>query len=180
MPVGSNTLALTLSNPLCTVTTTREAIVHDEPAVAIVMEGSNLVATAGGASYEWFLDGMPITGASGNAIDIGLGPDGIYTVTMFDEFGCYGSAQITIVGVAENNTGAPLLYPNPVTNESRLQLPAGIWTVRIYDATGRLMSENNRTQGVISISSETVHSGYYLLRATNESGDEWTIPFVVK
>ncbi|MFN8697969.1 MAG: T9SS type A sorting domain-containing protein [Flavobacteriales bacterium] len=180
MPVGSNTLSLTLSNPLCTVTTTREAIVHDEPAVAIVMEGSNLVATAGGASYEWFLDGMPITGASGNAIDIGLGPDGIYTVTIFDEFGCYGSAQITIVGVAENNSAAPVLFPNPVTNATRLQLPAGIWTMRIYDATGRLISENHRTQGIASLSAQPLNAGYYLLRSTNESGDEWTIPFILK
>jgi uncharacterized repeat protein (TIGR01451 family) len=180
MPLGENELALTLSNPLCTVTTVIDAIVHDEPEVTIVNDGTNLIATAGGASYEWFLDGMPITGVTGNTIDISLSPDGTYTVTMFDEFGCYGSAEVTVVGVGENNNASPLLYPNPVNGESRLQLPGGIWNIRVYDSTGRLISENNRVQGVSSLSAQPLHAGYYLLRATNESGNEWTIPFVVK
>jgi hypothetical protein len=67
-----------------------------------------------------------------------------------------------------------------VTSESRLQLPAGVWNIRMYDSTGRLISGNNRAQGVASLSAQPLNPGYYLLRATNESGDEWTIPFILK
>jgi hypothetical protein len=123
---------------------------------------------------------MPVEGVTGNTLDISLSPDGTYTVTMFDEFGCYGSADITIVGIAENTSADPVLFPNPVTSESRLQLPAGVWNIRMYDSTGRLISGNNRAQGVASLSAQPLNPGYYLLRATNESGDEWTIPFILK
>jgi len=178
MPVGSNELALTLSNPLCEVTTVREVIVHDEPEVSITLNDETLTATPGAANYEWFLNGFLIEGEDTNEIIVTV--DGTYLVTYFDEFGCYGSADFVFVGINEVSLTAPLLFPNPLSASSQLELPVGVWTIRMFDSTGREVMNRMSVQGIQVFDATQFVSGYYLMKGLNDSGEFWTVPVLVK
>jgi gliding motility-associated-like protein len=81
---GAATTATVLVNPKPTGTITSSS--------TIICEGSSVTLTAtGGSTYQWFLDGQPVSGATGatlNAVQAGT-----YTVQLISSAGC--TTQVT-------------------------------------------------------------------------------------
>jgi len=175
-PEGQNTLILTLANPLCEVSTSRQVTVHPLPEVTLSMENENLVASTDGVS-TWYLNGELIDGITGNVLADPI--SGYYTVEVTDENGCTASASTTVVGVGALTAERVALYPNPIVGESRLVLPDGIWTISISDAIGRELSRMERLQGVQTLNAGNFSPGHYIVRGRENGGTTWAIPVLI-
>lgn len=81
------------------------------------------------------------------------------------------SCDNTTLGLPDNLQNEIVLYPNPVSNSSILQLPIalGIDSVRIYDAQGRIVSEEQPSKNYIGINAMHFRSGLYFYEVSSEN-----------
>lgn len=177
-PEGANALSLTLSNPLCEVTTDRLVIVNPVPEVTISVVDGDLVVYPEGLTYTWYLNDELIEEATGSILSDPTG--GYYSVEVTDDNGCSAMAFTTVAGIALPEANRISLYPNPVTGESRLDIPEGIWNLVVTDGVGRAVWRKENIQGSQLIHASEVGSGYYLMRGFNRSGESWVMPFLVR
>lgn len=151
----------------CTATSNHLAInVHPLPPVSISVNGDSLLAY-NSVSYQWYLNGAPITGAT-EALYIAT-QTGNYTVVVTDVNGCTAQSlpvTITITGISSPEKEIFSIYPNPSNN--------GNWTLdvdnswlngecEVFDAEGRLVFKYD----IKSAKSEfnlTVAKGVYVMR----------------
>jgi hypothetical protein len=87
----------------------------------------------------------------------------------------------TTLYTPDNLKSEIVLAPNPVQDISILQLPSelNIDTVRIYDITGKVISEESITKNYITINAMDYASGLYFYQATSENEMIKTERFVV-
>src|ERR1043165_1364096 len=114
------------------------------PPVSISVSGDTLSAYNAN-SYQWFLNGNPVTGANANSSSYIATVSGSYQVQVTDRNGCRATSnaiQVTVTGIVEAVVEDVLVFPNPNASD--------IWTfmgsdemvgkaVEIYDAAGRLV-----------------------------------------
>ncbi|RYU95533.1 M4 family metallopeptidase [Emticicia agri] len=96
----------------------------------ITASSGNLVAS-GGTKYQWYLDGAIVNGAT-QATITPTNAGGIYTVRSLTDDGC-SSALSTAFEVKAAILGTELdanikvtIYPNPTSDELKIELPAGV------------------------------------------------------
>ena len=106
-----------------------------------------------GGSYQWFLDGSPVAGATGSSISgITLDEQGSYTVVYTAPTGCVQTSSALLVsGAASENMW---VYPNPNFGQFNVRFynanPEQA-TVNVYNAKGqRVYSRSVTTTRPIS------------------------------
>jgi hypothetical protein len=80
-----------------------------------------------------------------------------------------------------DNTKPALLFPNPVQDELQVQLRDNntIMHYCIYDISGKcVLSGSNSGQSMVSIATEALSSGSYILRYSNTNGENFSSRFV--
>jgi uncharacterized repeat protein (TIGR01451 family) len=174
---GLNQLTLTLSNPLCEVSTPREVFVHPLPDVTLTVEDGLVTASPAG-TCTWSIDGVEIEGLQGSSIEASA--DGLYTVELTDENGCSGIASVTVVNVGERSHAAMRVYPNPLTEQSRIELPQGVWDVYLTESTGREIMRFTGVSGTIVPALPSLAPGVYSIRASGDSGRMLTTLVVIR
>ncbi len=108
----------------CTNTATFAVTIDVPPTTpAITVNGSVLTSTVTGSSYQWFLNGNPISGATSQSYTAtGLGS---YTVEVYDAAGC-GSGQSAAVvdptGISSSTTGVDFINVLPNPNDGHFML----------------------------------------------------------
>lgn len=141
----------------------------------ISVQGSQLECTpSNAASYQWYLNGNPISGA--NASTYQPLTSGNYSVSLTDANGCtFTSAPFTwAVGVAENAGDlVRQLYPNPAGDQ--LNLVVSPWhdpvTIVVRDVTGReVLRRQPGCQHVITLEVGHLSAGAYLVEFIDHSG----------
>jgi uncharacterized delta-60 repeat protein len=155
----------TISNPA-------QLQVTNPPKPEITINASNpeaiILQTEGGDSYEWFKNGVTITGAT--SADHIVTVDGSYTVRVTKN-GCLSEMsepkQVVITSVEGSwGTSEMKLYPNPVFNTLAIQFdrfdsnqPVSI---SVIDMTGRTVkSYTTKGQATITMEVDTLHEGKY-------------------
>lgn len=143
--------------------------VHPYPNVSITAAGTLMTATAGFATYKWFLNGSPVPGAVNQTHTATA--DGTYTVEVTDANGCRKtSAPFTMSAVSVGNISPGLasvkIYPNPLVNILYIDAKEPV-TVSITTPDGKLMMEKTNAKN-IDISSW--NNGLYLIRITDKDG----------
>jgi len=133
--------------------------------VSINANNAVLTASTTGTSYQWFLDGNPISGAT--AQNFTATQTGNYTVKVTFAYGCTTSAPYTY---STSTTGLEELknqiyiYPNPTKDVLNLNNINGL-TLRIQlkDMSGRtiLIKEDKATK--ISLDIQAITNGNYIL-----------------
>jgi len=154
---------------------TNYAITHigqciNVPEVNILIDGTNLLVDIEGAGYEWFLNGQPIVGASGQSI-VPV-QSGSYSVTVIFENGCEATSELMLVSVSVGEEIADKihLFPNPANENVMLELPQGNWQVSFCDVTGKtVVGYNNLTEGRHTLNLSQLSGGLYLIHITSES-----------
>jgi len=58
------------------------------------------------------------------------------------------------------------LYPNPMKDLARIELPQGTFDVALYDITGACVRMMQQQQGITTIERESLASGVYQVRIT--------------
>ncbi|AWV99291.1 DUF11 domain-containing protein [Arcticibacterium luteifluviistationis] len=128
-----------------------------------------LSVAAGYTSYQWNLNGSPISGETGNTLVVSS--QGSYTVDIDNESGCVtglccpfiviggAATEVTIAGTDSLCTGSSI---NLAATSSAGIITSYLWTL----PNGSLLSTNE-----VSINSATLlNSGKYILQATFEGG----------
>ncbi|HLG02736.1 MAG TPA: PKD domain-containing protein [Bacteroidia bacterium] len=141
---GTYTVSLTISNANGSSTYTQTITVNTAPATpTIFVIGNVLVCSATGSSYQWYLNGNPIPGATGQSHN--PVQSGSYTVVVFDSAGC-GSAQsapvmVTGVDSAGNTVSFISVFPNPANGSFQLTFTAtnDNYTLEIHDMLGQIV-----------------------------------------
>ena len=145
-------------------------------APAITQDLDTLFSNANGTSFQWYLDGNPIGGATSQNHQ--AQSSGVYQVEVFNAFGCSALSDtlyLSLVGLDDLSSGHFSLYPNPARSTVNILVgdnPAGRGTLRIYDASGRILVLKDYSAfeagQVLSVPVSAWGPGLYLLTIEGE------------
>jgi hypothetical protein len=141
-------------------------VVNPLPAVPTITPNLNVLTSSPSASYQWNLNGGPISGANNSSYTVLV--NGIYTVTVTDSNGCSRTSApylFTNVGIGEINASSLLsAIPNPLThdvdvflNAKNLEQPH----LLITDAMGRTVRDEYFSNGRVALKKESLANGVY-------------------
>jgi hypothetical protein len=127
--------------------------------------------------YQWYLDGIPLSGETDAYLV--YSQNGAYTVEVTDVYGCMATSDAYTVsdaglnGIAE---GADLMiYPNPTTNRIFIRIPGDTDSVvfGIFDSAGRAYHPEVRCvhNNVFEIVMNDLADGFYFV--TVSAGDRY-------
>ena len=119
-------------------------------------------------SYQWFLDGLPIDGATDSYLM--TNEPGNYAVDVTTDYGCdITSAVLTIVNaIGEHDRAGLHLFPNPATEITWLNGLSND-TVTLSDATGRIVSVYTNPTLRLMLNLSSLEPGVYFFRQGNQS-----------
>lgn len=141
-------------------------------------------------SFQWYLNGQPIPGATGTSYDISATGSGNYKVCVVDGNGCQGCSfvyEITCcVGIEEADfDGNVNIYPNPNNGEFVLEVEMARqmdMTVGLYDMVGKQVWLDQDLGEVSNLRKEynltELPDGVYFLRIYAD--DQMTVQKLVK
>lgn len=140
-------------------------------APGIQVAGNVLSVDAGWDSYQWYLNGNPISGANGASFTATA--DGVYYVVVSTAANCEYQSDSYLyegasnpAGIAENEQQVIQCFPNPVIDQLNVVLPeqfAG-QNIRILNALGQLVAEQSEGQ---SMDLSHFDSGVYYVAVGN-------------
>jgi PKD repeat protein len=178
-PTATTTYTVTGTNASgCTNTSTVTVTVNPSPAApSITQSGNTLTSTVTGASYQWYLNGSPVSGATSQSYT--AAQNGNYTVEVIDANGCgttSASLTVTVTGVAELIAlDAFIVYPNP--NEGTFEVSfnvsvTGNYTLELRNVLGQLVYieklDHFTGEYKRKIDISTYGKGIYTVSLTNE------------
>ncbi|MFK7785467.1 MAG: T9SS type A sorting domain-containing protein [Crocinitomicaceae bacterium] len=137
---------------------------------------------AGGGNFQWFLDGVAISGATSPTIFANA--EGAYNLQKTNMNGCSDTAAVAtvLVDTCANNlieiAGLTLdIYPNPATDKVQIDFNSftnsditGLELVGLDGKTVRVFTTNEANTNGISIDISDVNTGIYFIRMTTSYG----------
>ncbi|MCB0760516.1 MAG: T9SS type A sorting domain-containing protein, partial [Flavobacteriales bacterium] len=156
--------------------------VHPLPTPVITQNGSVLSVTASYASYQWYLDGAMINGATGSSYT--ASQDAEYYVVVTDEWGCEGTSDaidVIIDAILDLQKGSFTLFPNPAEDMITLTVadPGSAQNVELVNLMGEVVYSGQILENRTDISLNGFASGVYFCRV-QQSGTIHTTRLVVK
>ena len=142
------------------------------PVVTITVNGDSLITIAG-ASYQWYLNGNPIPGATSQIHEATTSGD--YSVDVTFANGCTGNSDVythSVVGIEDLSFGDVKLFPNPTSDELNLVFSTSILeNIRyvIVDQTGRVVLDGGVHDSHMILDLTSLESGMYNMVISNES-----------
>ncbi len=131
--------------------TVREAL---KPTVNII---PNTLQSSPATTYQWYLDGSPISGATQQSYK--MAKSGVYKVRISDGTGCYAFSDEIInacVGLADDESELISLYPNPTGDDVTLYIAEDLLarqcTFSVINEIGQTYMEQQRAGTVNKIS----------------------------
>ncbi|MFZ6014603.1 MAG: PKD domain-containing protein [Bacteroidota bacterium] len=136
------------------------------PPPVITLSGGVLICNPAGPSHQWYRDGQPIEGATGQALDINIFEYGVFAVEVIGD-GCTSRSAdfVYLVTAAGTQTDDVVIYPNPFTEKIVMVAPikfAGV-KITIIDALGRSVIHSNLMKGYNEISTNSLAQGIYYI-----------------
>jgi hypothetical protein len=150
----------------------------DSSQVTLTASGDSLLAPGPGSNYQWYLNGVAISGANDSTYFAAT--SGNYEVRYHrvgDECGTIGS--LNYVGVAQANTwlSSSKFFPNPSNGQFNYEIGlqrAGKLDWELRNALGNLVTagafEGNARQFAGQFDFSSLPSGTYLLRLKSKEG----------
>jgi len=128
-----------------------------------------LYANYGGTNYEWYLDGVLVSGSSSS---LALTQQGAYTLVIIQN-GCRSeeSDPVIITGIENYAIIQNLkIYPNPVTSQLNVVSTTSlkIERVEMLDVTGKVVK--NITQNFTKIDVSSLQRGVYFVKIYTDKG----------
>ncbi len=158
-------------------------IVHD-PQPTVILWGNGLVCTNQFVTWQWYVNGQPIIGATGPAYT----PEtpGNYYVLVTDEYGCTGTS-VTIDqwmpdGIYEDEIGVSHVFPNPTSDKIRIDFLETIYDVdlNLFNPIGSLIY-SRQLDGIQYFDLELPETnGLYFIQLLRSDGTKSTLKVVKK
>jgi len=167
----SGNITVTANNGSCSSPAQSIAVVSNTlPTPTITASGAVLSTTATYATYQWYLNGVLISGATSSTYTATA--IGNYTVTVTDAAGCTGTSVIYLIsslGVSNVVGNEPIsIYPNPVQNEETITAPFVIEIIEIMNLLGQVVYTNTDKTKTATIKVETLQAGIYIIKVNKE------------
>ncbi|MCF8277074.1 MAG: M4 family metallopeptidase [Flavobacteriales bacterium] len=162
-PAQTTTYTVTASNNCGSVSEDVAVVVNSLPAQPeISANGSDLESTSG-TSYQWYLDGSPISGA----VDAVFTPStsGDYSVEVFDANGCSSISQPynwLTVGIREQELGLEI-YPIPFSSVLNIRSSELIKQLTVTDVSGRIVHSSSPNNSALIINGDNWADGIYTI-----------------
>ena len=163
--VSLECIAVVENNAGCTVTDTVQLIVNSIAADSITVIG-NTYSAPGGIAWQWYANGSPIVGAIAQVFVSDSTILGEISVAVTNAFGC--EYVIVNVPMVNFNEGF-VVFPNPVQDEMHVILPEGLYSLDLYDISGRTIHSESGCRSRCTIQSGGFSPGQYTLRIHNMS-----------
>lgn len=151
------------------------------PPVNIYVNADTL-STDFGSSYQWYLDGNPIPGATSQTYEATT--SGNFTVDVTFANGCTSTSMIhvhSMTSIEDLNFGVIQLYPNPAHNQINIAFSSpliGSTEVLLIDPAGRVViSDSFIESNLITLNVSDLDNGFYYLKIKN-NGRYSTMQFV--
>ncbi len=138
-------------------------------ATPTITQNGNVLTASAASSYQWYLDGNPISGATGQSYTATT--NGSYTVEITAVNGCTAiSAPFSVMVTDTDNLQATQqlsIYPNPV--KDRLFIDTNIdnlnnFTVQILDTNGQLVLQQFLEHPSDNITVSHLPKGIYFIK----------------
>ncbi len=159
--------AVRLDNGTCTVTLPSKTVLADPMAVISYNSTGNFLYTGSFTTYQWFLNGTAIAGAT-TSMYFSPAP-GDYTVVVSDANGCVDtSAKFTFAPSSVNGVTVNMdvkVYPNPASSTLYIDAPVKV-SVSVVTPDGRLVMDSRTTT---SINVSALANGVYMLLVHDEN-----------
>lgn len=179
---GAGNYYVTNSNGNCSGPPSNIVVVNlvNSPAPPVITLGANdTLFSSAGATYQWYLNGNLIPGATSSFYVPSA--SGNYSVSITNEDNCNASSTLfafELSGLSENESDLFQLSPNPVTNQ--LQIISsfnGFFEVQIFDVTGKIVTQV-KDQSKTLINLTNIKPGVYFVRMTNASNLSETVRII--
>ncbi len=162
---GSYTVAVTDAQG-CTSSSadTIDVTVHAVPAEPVITQVADTLFASGTGSFQWYVDGLPIPGATGGWYVPTV--SGAYTVVVTDGNGCSSTSQVyayIFTGLSMQQQATLRAWPNPTTGQLMVEGLAGA-RYAVADASGRLLLEGLATFSPAVLDLADLAPGLYELR----------------
>lgn len=165
--VGSYTVVVLTGN--CGTTSAPVQVTErPSPIPVIDASASPYLSTGLYASYQWFLNGNAINGATGQNHPAAY--DGTYTVMVTDVNGCEGTSapvEVSTLGLDGSRLPQVLIYPNPATTVVHVEAPIPV-QIRITSMEGKVILTETKTN---TLNVEHLAVGLYMIRVTDKNNN---------
>ncbi len=130
----------------------------------LIRVGDTLKTTISYISYQWFLNGTPIAGATNSTYIVMA--NGLYTLSVRDSNNCKGTsvADSVLLGITNLHEQSITIAPNPTAGEVRV-IGFSPTRIQVFDIYSKLIKEANQTK-LISISD--LPAGVYFFQLIDE------------
>ena len=164
---GNYVLTITTAAGCIGTSATTNVTVNAVPQPTLSFSGG-VLGTDPFAGYQWYLNGVAISGATGqNWTPV---HNGNYSVTVVNAAGCSSSAgpiPITSLGVTQISSAVPVqIYPNPARNAVHIAAPVVV-DVQVKDVQGRVVLTGRHVQDIVIGS---LDNGIYFIAVFNTDG----------
>ncbi len=143
--VNTGVYTVRISNGICSRALSSTTVTPGPDAV-ISFTPPNVLSTGSFATYQWFLNGVAISGEDSSSIHATVG--GSYTVRVADSTGCADTANAYIfnggtgAGVGSISLSDINVYPNPASTYIRVDAPVKV-NVRMLSVDGKVVVSQN-------------------------------------
>ena len=154
-------------------------IVNPNPDIPVITQDGNLLYTLSANTYQWYINGTPISGAISQFYT--ATESGIYQVEITNAYGCTSISDplsVIISGIKESVAGISLnIYPNPNTGEFVIKMnvtKSSDLQIKLFDVIGQVIYEEKldkyvgNYQNTIDVSNHA--KGVYTLQLITEKG----------
>jgi len=177
-PTQPTTYTVNITNGSESCTESIMISVSNIPEPIVIFNGSNLYTTETGIGYQWYLNGIAISGETSATLE--PTQNGTYVVEVTNATGCIGASDpyvhlsTTVIDLKEFRTR---FYPNPSTGQFTLEINnVGTVTLQVTDLSGRIVySKQLRSSSKIShhmVDLSGLAKGTYSLQVRSKGGDE--------
>ncbi len=180
---GSYTVEISIDG--CSATSESiEVSIYDVVAPTIE-QIENILSSSSAGSYQWFLDGLEIDGATGQGHTALV--SGAYYVLVIDENGCESQSEIIDVIISSLANHAIIeglkIYPNPVVDILTVEydnLQNNITNLNVFNELGMNISriENTIQSNKVTVDVNSFPAGIYYLEVILDSGARSTSKFI--
>lgn len=174
--MASGTYAVNISNGGCSgISQNITVTVNPAPVPVITNTGGVLSVASGFATYQWYLNGSAITGATTNSYT--STGNGSYLVTVTNANGCSGSATLSLAVGSVNATAAINLYPNPANGVIYIANAPNVNHVSLSNMDGR---EVKAADNVNQLDLGQLPDNVYMIKIYGKDGQLLKIDKIIK
>ena len=175
LSAGGGTISYSTTNSCGVAYATKQITVEPKPGKPVISQNFNLLSTTSVyPSYQWFLNGTPISGATD--VNYTAGAVGTYEVTVTNAFSCANTSLPLTLSNISYSINDIKVYPNPTASVVYISWYKKV-SVRLTLLDGKMLKEIQNTDQIDLVD---FPNGNYLLIIFDENKTKLQTQLITK